>query len=44
VTVGGVLVDGEDADNGRVEVEDFGSRLSEAGGLEQVRDLAGGVE
>src|SRR6266498_3884778 len=42
--VGGGLVDGEDADNGRVEVEDFGSRLGEAGGLEQVCDLAGGVE
>ena len=33
VAVGKVWVDGEDADNGRVEVEDFGSRLGEAGGL-----------
>src|SRR5512135_326518 len=41
---GGVLVDGEDADHGRVEVEGFGSRLGEAGGLEQVSDPAGGVE
>ena len=29
-------VDGEDADDGRVELEDFGSRLGETGGLEQV--------
>src|SRR5215471_6878589 len=35
------LLDAEDADDRRVEVEGLGSKLCEAGGVEQVGDLAG---
>jgi hypothetical protein len=41
-TVGRVLVDGEDADHGRVEVQGLSALLREAGGPEQAFDLLAG--